>query len=478
MLVTPDPADPLVRKVAQALRGACMEGKHLLIGVSGGPDSLALLHALYALQEPFALRLGVGTVDHGLRRASAREVEVVARQAQALGLPCRVLTADVQGYRRRHRLTLEQAAREVRYGLLAEAARETGADAVALGHTASDQAETLLLHLVRGSGWEGMRGMRVLAPIPTPRGPLLAFRPLLTCFRAETEAFCRRWGLSPVVDESNMDLRFARNRVRWETLPALRALNPRVEEALLRLGQAAAQVLDYLDTQVRQVWGQVVFPLPSGVAVDVARGKDLHPALQRHLLRALWEGVTGSPQGLTHAHLEAMVEILTGPAGRRLLLPKGVVLERAYGQAWLFRGDVPCPLPTVQGEVEVRVPGSTPFGGWEIRGRVVSPPVAYREGGPLCAYLDADVVGEELRLRGRRPGDRFWPLGMEGPKRLQDFFVDAHIPRRWRERIALLEGEGGIVWVVGVRIAHWARVTPQTRRVLVLEVVGKKDKAP
>jgi tRNA(Ile)-lysidine synthase len=439
MLVTPDPADPLVRKVAQALRGACMEGKHLLIGVSGGPDSLALLYALYALQEPFALRLGVGTVDHGLRRASAREVEVVARQAQALGLPCRVLTADVQGYRRRHRLTLEQAAREVRYGLLAEAARETGADAVALGHTASDQAETLLLHLVRGSGWEGMRGMRVLAPIPTPRGPLLAFRPLLTCFRAETEAFCRRWGLSPVVDESNMD---------------------------------------YLDTQVRQVWGQVVFPLPSGVAVDVARGKDLHPALQRHLLRALWEEVTGSPQGLTHAHLEAMVEILTGPAGRRLLLPKGVVLERAYGQAWLFRGDVPCPLPTVQGEVEVRVPGSTPFGGWEIRGRMVSPPVAYREGGPLCAYLDADVVGEELRLRGRRPGDRFWPLGMEGPKRLQDFFVDAHIPRRWRERIALLEGEGGIVWVVGVRIAHWARVTPQTRRVLVLEVVGKKDKAP
>ncbi|MCS7207421.1 MAG: tRNA lysidine(34) synthetase TilS [Dehalococcoidia bacterium] len=473
----PDPSDSLVRKVARSLEGAGMGGKALLVAVSGGPDSLALLYALHTLGERYALRLFVGTVDHRLRPTSAQEAQVVAQHAQALGLPCQVLTADVRSYQRAHRLTLEQAAREVRYTLLAQTLRARGADALTLGHTATDQAETLLLHMARGAGLTGLRGMRVLSPLPTPVGPVQAFRPLLECHRRETEAFCQRWGLTPCVDESNRDLRFARNRVRWGVLPALRALNPQVEEALVRLARTAEQVLDYLDSQVARVREEVVSPVPSGVGVDTTRWRDLHPALQRHLLRTLWGEVAGTPEGLTQAHVESMVTLLGGPAGRRLALPRGIVLECGYGRAWLVRRDVPCPLPTVAGEVILRIPGTTPLDGWEVHTRCVEPPVPYREAGPLQAYLDADAVGMTLRLRTRRPGDRFWPLGMPGPKRLHDFLVDAHIPRRWRERLALLEGREGIAWVLGVRIAHWARVTPQTRRVLVAEARPAQETA-
>ncbi|GBD11205.1 tRNA(Ile)-lysidine synthase [bacterium HR23] len=467
------PADPLVEKVAQALETAQMRGKALVVAVSGGPDSLALLYALHTLGERFALRLAVATVDHRLRPSSAQEAQTVARHAQTLGLPCQVFTGEVRAYQRERRLTLEQAAREVRYALLAQAVRSWGAEALALGHTASDQAETLLLHLIRGAGLAGLRGMRLLAPLRVGSASLLAFRPLLSCLRSETEAFCQRWGLTPVIDESNRDLRFARNRVRWQVLPALRLVNPRVEDALVRLANGASQVLDYLDSQVAQVREKVAAPMPQGFLVDKAAWQALHPALQRHLLRDLWEAVAGSPEGLTSAHLEGMADLLAGPAGRRIALPRGVVLESGYSQAWLVRRGIPCPLPTVGREVSLTVPGRTPLNGWEMEARLVEPPVPYREAGPLQAYLDADAVGTPLRLRPRRPGDRFWPLGMPSPKRLQDFLVDAHIPRGWRDRLALLEGEGGIAWVVGVRIAHWARLTPQTRRVLVLEAVPR-----
>lgn len=466
------PSDPLVQKVAGALEMAQMGGKALLVAVSGGPDSLALLYALHALRERYALRLAVGTVDHRLRPSSAQEAHFVAQQAQGLGLSCHVLTGDVRAYQREHRQSLEQAAREVRYALLAQAAHALGIDAVALGHTASDQAETIVLHLVRGTGIAGLRGMRLVAPLRTTRGMVLAFRPLLSCSRSETEAFCQRWGLSPCVDESNRDLRFTRNRVRWQVLPLLRRVNPRVEEALLRLGVAAGQVLDYLDALVAQVRSEVVSPVPFGIALDRERWRGLHPALQRHLLRSVWEEVSGTPEGLTQARLEAMATLLHGPAGRRLVLPKGVTLECGYKQAWLVRTGVPCPLPTVQGEVPLRVPGRTRWEGGEVVAHLVEPPVPYKEASPLQAYLDAEAVGADLRLRARRPGDRFWPLGMAGPKRLQDFFVDAHIPRPWRDKVALLVGEKGIAWVVGVRIAHWARITPHTRRVLALEAVA------
>lgn len=468
------PSDPLVQKVAHALEASQMGGKALLVAVSGGPDSLALLYALHALQERYSLRLEVATVDHRLRPSSAQEAQFVAQQAEALGLPCHLLEADVRAYQKEHRLSLEHAAREVRYALLARSAQAQGADALALGHTASDQAETLLLHMARGAGLAGLRGMRILAPLHTASGPVTAFRPLLGCLRSETETFCQRWGLSPCMDESNRDLRFARNRVRWQTLPALRLLNPRAEEALLRLAHAAGQVLDYLDTQASQVRNEIVSALPFGVALDTGKWRRLHPALQRHLLRSLWEAVAGSPEGLTQSHIEGMANLLAGPAGRRLALPRGVTLECTYGQAWLVRRGIPCPLPSVGTQVPLCVPGQTPLDGWEVVARLGEPPVPYQKAGPLQAYLDADTVGTSLQVRPRQPGDRFWPLGMLGPKRLQDFLVDAHIPRRWRDSLALVVGEGGIVWVVGVRIAHWARITPHTKRVLALEVVARR----
>ena len=440
----------------------------LVAAVSGGPDSLALLYALADLKEACRLALTVAHLDHALRPDSAADALFVARQAKTLGLPFRAERIDVAAYRRSRRLSLEQAAREVRYAFLARTAREVGAPAIALGHTADDQAETVLLHILRGSGLAGLRGMSLLSPYMAPDGSgVQLFRPLLETTRQETEAFCGARGLAPRRDESNRSLRFVRNRLRWEVFPLLYKVNPSVREALLRLARAAALDLEHLEAGVEEAWPLVAEETAGGLTLEKKAFASLHPALQRHLLRRAYAHLAGGTEGLLQAHVEAMASLLDGPAGRRMALPGGVYLEAGHRQALLWRGpSYPCPFPPLEGEHPLQVPGETSERGWRVQTELLSPPLNSLPHDPFQAVLDAEAMGGPMALRPRRPGERFHPLGMEGPKKLQDFFVDAHVPRPWRERVPLVVSPRGIVWVVGWRIAHWARVTQNTRRIL------------
>ncbi len=445
----------------------------IVVAVSGGPDSLALLLLLNRLSRPLGLTLHVAHLDHGLRGADAKsDAQFVEDTARDLGLPVTLGVEDVESYRAAHGLSPEEAAREMRYGFLARVAAEQGAASIALGHTADDQAETVLMHILRGSGLSGLAGMSTLSYRPSAQGSerVALLRPLLEVTREETAAYCRWKGVTPREDLTNRSLEFTRNRTRLELLPFLSNYNPRIRDALLRLSSAAAHDQDYITGEATQALGNLAAIEGEGVRIERDGFAALHPALKRHLLRLVYREATGSTDGLAHSHIEDMVKLSDGGVGGSVDLPGGLMFFVDYDSLSLAvnAGGASGP-PALQGEHPLSVPGQTCIPGWSVSARLLPYGGEPPEAAAYTARLDAERVGLALCVRGRKPGDRFTPLGMAGSKKLQDFMVDARIPSASRDSVPLVVSKEGILWVVGRRIAHWARVTEETTEILLLE---------
>ncbi len=467
------------REVARALRDAGLTESRLVPAVSGGPDSLALFHALLRLRAELGLELHGAHLDHGLRGDEGRaDARFVAGTFLEAGIGYTVEAADVGAYQRDHKLSVEEAARDVRYDFLGQVAADQEADTIALGHTSDDQAETVLMHVVRGSGLTGLRGMEPVSSRELADREVKLVRPILELSRADTLAYCEALSLEPRLDASNLSDEYTRNRVRNALLPVLEELNPSIRDALVRLSRAASQDLAHLDETVDSVWDPTV-SLQSGRAdVDRNAASDLSPAVLSHLLRRCIEAVKGDLNGIAQVHVDAMTEALNGDAGKSLDLPEGLTFEVGYDTASIVGGDVdPTPLPPIGGSHAITVPGTTGAGRWTVTATLVAPESAsprenvgaadYAPDG-LQASFDADAVSLQLVLRARLPGDRFQPLGMTDSKKVQDFMVDSKVPRRWRDRVPIIEANGRVLWVAGWRIADWAKVTAETERVLVL----------
>ena len=459
----------VARVVASALRrhGHELAGRPLVVAVSGGPDSLALLLGLMAVPEAVRPSLRVAHFSHGLRPvAQRRDAALVEEVAARWGLPVVRGSADVAAHAREERRSLEEAGRRLRYAFLARTAQECGAGAVALGHTLDDQAETVLLRIVRGAGLRGLGAMREWTPwLDTPSGVgTVLLRPLLEVSRAETLAVCAEAKVIPAQDATNRSMVFSRNRVRRRVLPELERLNPQVRHALARLASSAQADEALLEPQARSaVEGQESrcdrgFGWPRRVLAA------LPPPLLARVFQGAWETLRGPGAALSRLHLEAMEALLTGPSGRRLTLPAGMRFSVEYGRCTLGPAVPATPLP--EEGVELHVPGSAQVGPWLVE--VQRSPSFPNRKDPWTAAMDGETLGGPLAVRRRRPGDRFHPLGMDGPKRLQDFLVDEKVPRWERDAVPLVVGARGIAWVVGHRVAAWAAVTPATREAVVI----------
>ena len=443
-----------------------------MVAVSGGPDSLALLHSLVVLGEKASLRLHVAHFNHDFRGEEADEdARFVQDVANRLGLPFSVEKGDPSAYQRSEGVSsFEEAARELRYSFLARVASSVGASAGALGHTADDQAETVLMRVIRGSGVRGLGGMREVTMWESRRGGirLVLLRPLLELSREETRRYCQTRGLQFRDDTGNLLMRFTRNRVRHQLMPQLETYNPRVKEALVRLARSASLEGDYLEEEAKRLWPRVASEQEGAdnrrIILDAQIMAAQHPAMRRTLLRQAFTRLLGNARRLEETHLRAMDELLSASPGKELALPQEVRLLRGYGDLCLSLGglaeaDAEAP-PSLGGQVRLQVPAageevSAESGGWRFTARVVS----WVPGGehlPLKAYLDGAGVGQWLLVRSRAPGDRFQPAGMRGEKKIQDFFVDQKVPRSWRDRVPLVECSRGIAWVVGYRLAQWA----------------------
>lgn len=459
-------------------------GDVVVAAVSGGADSLCLLHLLWRLRDELRITLHVAHLDHGLRgEASAADARFVAEFAAGLGLPAAVEQRDVDAYRRAHRLTPEEAAREVRYRFLAEVAGRVGAAAVATGHTADDNVETIVLHWLRGAGLAGMRGILPKRPLRFPGyattpdvsdrcRPVVLVRPLLRVNRAQTEAYCREYGLAFRRDATNAEPSAARNRIRLDLLPELERYNPRLRETLLRAAAAASGDEEFIRNQALAAWPGVVMADAGGALVlERAAFRLLHPSIQRAILRMALERLWGGWQDFGWRHVEDLRQAaLIGRVGTRVDLPHALRGQVRYAalaigsEAALARLDTAEDWPAVSGsQVTVALPGVTalPGSGWEL---VVEPATPREVAAPGEGLFDAEIIGDEVVVRSPRPGDRLQPVGMAGAKKLQDLFVDAKVSRTVRALLPVLEAPRGIFWVAGRWAAGWAVPGPGCRR--------------
>ena len=455
--------------VSAFLRRQGLARARLVVAVSGGPDSVCLMHVLAGLKEELSLALHVAHLDHGLRADSAADAAYTKQLAERLGLPVTLEKADVQGYRREKGLGLEEAGREVRYRFLARLAGELGTPYILTGHTRNDQVETILLHIIRGTGLKGLAGLKSLISwTPGGQEAVLA-RPLLEIGRAETEGYCAAHGLQPRRDATNLSLGPLRNRIRLELIPRLTEYNPGIEESLLRLAAATDIDMAYLEETVVGVWDGVVRDVDGVAALDKAALLGLPAALQRYLVRRALGRLLGGLKDIEMRHIEYIMSNLHLAAGQCLSLPGGAVFAVDYDCYWLgHEEDLPSPYPPFSGEHHLKIPGVTPLPGWQVEAALVKGPVP-PEMNRLVAYFDAEALGRELVVRPWRHGDRFVPLGQEQKKKLGRFMIAAKIPRRWRENIPLVVSPQQVAWLVGCRLDNRVKMTAATERALRLE---------
>ena len=449
-----------------ASRRLIERGQTVLIGASGGADSTALLLLLSRLAPRLDIAVRAAYFDHELRgkKASAAERQAVEALARSACAPLITASGDVRGHARKRRLGIEEAARELRYAFLAEAAREAGARVVAVGHTADDQVETILMHILRGSGLSGLAGMLPRSPWPVSAlggDDLTLVRPLLETRRAETEAYCRESGIEPLADVSNRSPRYRRNVVRNDLLPLLREYVPGVDASLLRLARAAASERQAQDETAARLLDDAATGEAGRIRLSIASLRQAPPDLLPLTMRLAASRLLHDTRDLSERHLLAMARAIGKPAGTSLDLPRGLKLRVDYGEVMLSLADRGAePLP-IEG-VDLTLPGETRAGGWRLEASLVVG-VATLPESPWEATVDADTLVGKLSVRRRRPGDRFQPLGIRGTKKLQDFFVDLKIPRAARSGVPLVCVGEAIAWVVGHRIAEPFRYRGERR---------------
>jgi tRNA(Ile)-lysidine synthase len=447
-----------------------LPGEKLVVAVSGGADSVCLLHVLAKNREKLGLELHVAHLNHRLRGdESDADAAYVLNLAHKLNLPIAVEQRDVDAYRKRLGLSMEEAAREMRYRFLAEVIQDTGAAKAVVGHTRDDQVETILLHLLRGTGVSGLRGLQPRAVLSFSGKQLEVVRPLLETSRRETQEYCQRCGLHPCFDSSNESLLLLRNRIRLELLPMLREFNLAIDDALLRLADIAAADTCFIEEQASRFWRKVAKVDKNAVYLDVARLKAQPLALQRQIFKQALAQLRGSLEDIEANHIESMLDFLSRPAGKRLSLPDGLILTTEYDRMVLApKGTSTWTLPPLDSSFRLNIPGETILHGWRVKADVLDslPQVANDD---FVATFDFARTGRELTVRKRQPGDRFQPLGMTQAKKLQDFMVDARIPWSWRDRVPLVCSPKQIIWVVGWRIDDRVKVTSASRQILRLE---------
>ena len=479
--------------------GLLSPGETVVVAVSGGPDSLCLLHLLRRLEKEYGLTLHVAHLHHGLRGPDAdADADFVRAIAAGWGLACSVERVDVPALARREGLAFEEAARQARYTFLSRVARRLGARTIAVGHNADDQSETVLMHWLRGSGLAGLRGMLPRTPLTDYRllgsavgemdsPALYLVRPLLEVPRAEIEAYCERHGLEPRFDRSNLDTTYFRNWLRHTVLPLLAQHNPNIAAVLRRSARVIGDDYVLLRDLLAEAWPRVILTEPAsrapeaeGIIFDLTAWRALPTSLQRSTLREAIHRLRRSLRNINFVHVENALRVARdGASGDRATLPQGLMLTVGYDRLTIANAGVTGPLPDwpllpPQGEpLPVVVPGvaQLPGSAWRLEVEVLPrdelSPAWEANDDSWQAFADAGAVGGRLWLRTRCAGDRFQPLGMAGHSvKLADFFTNQKIPRPVRDRIPLLEGPGGIVWVCGQRLDERARVTGATERVL------------
>jgi tRNA(Ile)-lysidine synthase len=434
------------------------------VALSGGPDSMVLCHLLRRLAVTKNLSLTAAHLDHGLRPESAAEAQWVAQQMRDWGVPLITKKADINPQGR----GIEAAARDARYDFLRKAAAEAGAETIALGHTADDQAETFLLRLLRGAGTPGLAAMRPLRSEILDNGRELRFiRPLLNTRRSEILAYAAEHDVPFLQDPSNQDPTLTRNRLRLEVLPLLvEKFNPNLVETLTRTTELLAADEDLLSDLAGAAFSDLVRHEEGGLIIPRAGFEVLQKTLASRLIRLAYGHFRGDLRRLSQQHV-ADVLALAGRGGHGLIcLPNGVVFEADATELAFW----PSPPEVDPVRLDIESPGTYFIDGQYRLTVSHADRKDWSAASTSEAWLDADGVDWPLSVRSRRPGDVFRPLGAPGRRKVKDWLIDHQVPHRVRRRTLILsDAQDRVMWLIGLAVDHRFRITEATRAALRLE---------
>lgn len=460
----------LLEKIYQYIQINNMIRPHdkVLVAVSGGPDSVALLHILNHLKERLKISLHAAHLNHMLRgeesRADAQFVRELCRQWE---IPCTDAAIDVPRYQKEQGLSCEAAAREVRYRFLLETASQCQAQRIALGHHADDQAETILLNLLRGAGSRGLSGI-------SPVRDGIYIRPLLEVRRGDIEKYCRENHLSYRIDSTNRKAIYQRNKIRMHLIPWLeKEYNPEIVLALGRLANLLREEDRLLEKQANDALKLLTVFDEQDIILKQELFINLPLALQRRVIRRAWEKLVGSKRNLSFEHVEAIINMANQRSPNTVELPEGINCQIAYSKIKFQKR-------SNRQEVAdycypIKIPGVTRLHelGLAITAKLYHADEIKVNPADLPAneaLLDYSKTGPELFARKRKKGDKFYPYGATGAVKLKKFFINQKVPREKRDLIPLICKDNQIVWVGGLRIGEYWKVTEQTKVLLHLRL--------
>ena len=452
------------------------QGDAVVVGVSGGPDSICLLHVLHALSGRLGIRLHAVHINHMLRAEEAQADEAfTAELCTELGIPLSVLHVDVAVMAKNLGMSIEEAGREARYHEFEKAAASVGATKIAVAHNKNDQAETVMMHIIRGTGIAGLVGMEYR------RGAVI--RPLLNIYRKEIEQYCAAAGLSPRTDSSNLKSEFTRNRIRLELLPYInKNFGADIAESLCRLSEHAAQDNHYLEQCALEAYKEsMTFKGAGQVSLKLPQLRKLHPAILGRVLKQAVCDAAGSSNGVGSVHYAMLSDLAAkGNTGSRAELPGGIGAAVSYGTLNIFTAEFlqeqqKVSQKSVPFEVYLAVPGNTPVQELDaVVKTYIEKSIDVDKYGRMgynsfVQFFDYDSLKKGINIRNRRNGDIFKPFKSNGTKKLKEYFIDNKVPRELRDKIPLICIDNEIVWVIGYKISDKFKVTENTKSVLIME---------
>jgi tRNA(Ile)-lysidine synthase len=459
---------PFLKNIEQALKELIATDDKVLVGVSGGADSIALLHVLHNFSHIQNYSLIVAHINHMARgKDSDVDAGFVESVAEKLKLPFYLKKIDVGVERLKLQTSFQDAARIIRYQFFEETLQSVGGNKIALGHTSDDHVETILINIIRGTGLKGLAG------IPQVRNCIV--RPFLEFYRKDLEIYLKENDLSFREDSSNLDKKYLRNRIRHELIPHLETYNPGIKKCLQEMSGIVRVEDSLLSQTTRDIFKQKLSKDNEKNIIWKTEDFQSYPiALRQRLVREIFSHITGDMQAITAHHVQQIINLFNSPkAGKALNIPRGVTVTCSYDSVLFSKiKDGICENELLV--TQIAIPGTTELLKGPIRSVKTQIIAGTLEVSSLeterQAFFDLEKTGLGIQMRFFRAGDRFCPLGMTGSKKLKSFFIDQKVPQSMRSHIPILtNADDDIIWVYGQRISHHYRVTNKTEKVLFIE---------
>ena len=446
------------------------KGQGIVLGISGGPDSTSMLHLFWRIREVFQLQLYAVHLNHQFRGEEAeKDATYVDSLCKELEVPCYLFSENIEAYSKKKGISFEEGGRERRYQLFEQVLSENQAHRIAVAQNLDDQAETVLMRLMRGAGVEGLGAMNY------KRGEHI-IRPLLNSSRQEIEDYCQRYRLNPVMDQTNLQPVYTRNRIRLELIPYIeKHFNPGIKETLSRTARLMREDTDFMLSISKEIFKRVAVKEGDEVNVDIEALQENHVAVQKRVLREAILQLDRNLKNIGASHIDQLMDLMErGQAGSCLDLPNEVNVLKDYNRI-CFRNKKNNKFVN-SFEYSLKIGENTEIGelGIIFSAKELSKNHKnFSKEVPTIQYFDLDKIQEGMIIRNRRQGDKFSPLGIKGTKKIKEFMIDEKISREKRDQIPLICDQAGIMWVVGYRMSEKYKIDKNTKRILQISYCHK-----